>query len=277
MKKITIFTFLTLVLFLSATKMGIELNQNGFSYASFCFITASHILKLVFLVALVWFMYKGVSLFDETIVLQIFLGILCFPFFFISCAGTLISGREILNLSRPTRPDAFIEDQSSVQKLTDLANEMIKRKTVFWIGNGLGFIFSIRYEDGDYQFDSRLIPQDCDFNEPVAAEDMSKMNHPDLPFQSSALKPTDQKILDPNDYAFCKRASSIIRKIGFDNIKLYHDHNVVQYQIYDFIGWDNGGYYVYYFCPNTTLPEEFKYEKKLNDNWYYIREPRFKK
>ena len=278
MKKITALALLMFVLFISVQKIGIELIQSGFGRAGFNFIITSHILKVIFLISLIIFMFKGVCCLVEHWGFRVILGFWCIPLFFVSCTATMFSGRIIHNLSRPTRPDLFIKDQSSVQKLIDLANEMIQKKNVFWVGNGLDrFIFSIRHGEEGYQFDSKLIPHNYDFNEPVKAEDMSKVHHLDLPFQSGDLKPTDKIVLDPNDYAFCKRASKIIRKIGFDNVKLYPEQNVVQYQVCDLIGWDNGGYYVYYFCPNTTLPEKFKYEKKLNEHWYYIWESRFPK
>jgi hypothetical protein len=163
-----------------------------------------------------------------------------------------------------------------MSQLTDLANEMIQRQRISWVGNSqYRFVFVIRYGNVGYQVASTVIPKDCDFRQPVPAEDMSKVRHLDLPFFSNAFKPTDRVLLDPNDYAFCRRASDLIRRIGFDNVRLYPEHNVVQYQIYDFIGWDNGWRYVYYFCPTGALPKSFSYTQQLNANWYYVRKPRF--
>jgi hypothetical protein len=276
MKKLAVFTFLAVLLFIISQKVGIECKQSGFEIAGFCFIIISHILKLLFLILLILFMNKGLGRLNTG--LKILLGFLCVPIFFVSCAATMISGRHILYLSRPERPAAFIKDKAAVDKLTDLANEMIQNKKTFWIGNGRdGFIFGIQYEDGKYQFDSKLITHNHDFSKPVVAEDMSEVSHPDLPVLSKGLQITDRKILDPNDYAFCKRASRISRKIGFDNIELYPEKNVVQFQIHNFIGWDNGWYNIYYFHPGDTLPEEFKYKTRLNTNWYYIIKPRFPK
>ncbi|MHC4228932.1 MAG: hypothetical protein ACYSWW_26365 [Planctomycetota bacterium] len=165
-----------------------------------------------------------------------------------------------------------------VNELSELADEMITQPRVFWVGNNVEhFIFSLKYDDGNYSFNSKSISTGHDFTQPVWAEDMSKAAHVDLPFIDNSLKLTNQKLVDHNEYTFCKRASSVIRKNGFSNIKLYPESNVVQYQIYDFIGWDNGSYYVYYYCPDTHLPSDFKYKKKLNSNWYFIREPRFQK
>jgi hypothetical protein len=127
----------------------------------------------------------------------------------------------------------------------------------------------------EYQFASTLIPGDHDFSKPVDAEDTSKVHHFDSPFLSNALEPTDKVLLDPNDYAFCKRASEIIRRIRFDNVQLYPQHNIVQYQIHDFLGWDEGTRYIYYFGPAGTLPEDFSYTRQLTPNWYYTQEPRF--
>lgn len=276
MKKLAFFTFLAVPLFLVSQKVGIECKQSGFEIAGFCFIIISHILKLLFLILLILLMNKGLGRFKTGF--SILLGLLCIPIFFVSCAATMFSGRIILDLSRPARPAAFMKDQVAVDKLTDLANEMIQHKKIFWVGNGRGrFIFGIQYEDGKYQFNSQLIPRNHDFSKPVGAEDMSEVSHPDLPILSNELQITDRKILDPNDYAFCKRASRIIRKIGFDNIELYPEKNVVQFQIHNFIGWDNGWNNIYYFHHSDTLPEEFEYKTRLNSNWYYIIKPRFPK
>ena len=276
MKKLAAFTFLAVPLFLISQKVGIECKQSGFEIAGFCFIGISQILKLSFLILLILFMNKGIGPLRTGF--SILLGFLCIPIFFVSCAATMISGRYILYLSRPERPAAFMKDQAAVDKLTDLANEMIQNKKIFWIGNGRDrFIFGIQYEDGEYQFDSNLIPFNYDFSKPVGAEDMSEVFHYDLPVQNKDLQITDKKILDPNDYAFCKRASRITRRIGFDNIKLYPEKNVVQFQIRNVIGWDNGWYNIYYFHPGDTLPEEFEYKTRLNSNWYYIIKPRFSK
>lgn len=275
MKKLTVSTGLAVFLFLVLQKAGIECRQSGFALAGLCLVIASHILKLTFLVLLIVLMKRGVGRLDR---LRMLLGILCLPIFLVSCAATLTSGRIVLNLSRPTRPDVFIRDHSTVGRLEDLAHEMIQGKRVFWVGNARDhFIFSIKYEDGDYRFDSRLVPDDHDFKKPFAAEDMSKVRHHDLPFQGDALRPTDKKVLNPEHYEFCRRASGVIRKIGFDNVKLYPDSNVVQYQICDFLGWEYGEYFVYYFCPENPLAEEFRYSKKLNSNWYFIRHGRFAK
>ena len=276
MKKLTVSTFLVIPLFLIFQKVGIECKQSGFEIVGLCFIIISHILKLLFLILLILFMNKGLGRLKTG--LKIFLGFLCIPIFFVFCAATMISGRIVLDLSRPARPAAFMKDQVALDKLTDLANEMIQNRRIIWICNGRSrFIFGIQYEDGKYQFDSNLIPINHDFSKSVGAEDMSKVSHHDLPVQSKNLQITDKKILDPNDYAFCKRASRIIRKIGFDNIKLYPDINVVQFQIHNFFGWDNGWYNIYYFHPGDALPEEFEYKTRLNSNWYYILQPRFSK
>jgi hypothetical protein len=276
MRKLALSTLLAVVLFITLQKAGIECTQSGFPVFGSCLVLSSHILKVMFLILLVLLLSKALQ--QSNTVLRILLGILCLPLLLVSCSLTLISGRIILNMSRPAIPGSFIKDQSAVDQLSRLANEMIGIKKVFWVGNGRDrFVFGIEYEDGDYQFDSRFVPDNYDFSKPLGAEDMSQAHHDDLPFQSGSLQFTDKKILDPKDYDFCKRASGIIRKIGFDNIKLYRNKDVVQYQIHDFIGWDNGSYYIYYFCPRDTLPDEFTYSKKLNSNWYYISKPRFER
>ena len=144
MKKLMVTTFLAVPLFLISQKVGIEFMQSGFVNAGFCFIVISHILKLMFLILLILFMVKGLGRLNKGF--RILLGILCLPIFFVSCTVTMISGRIILDLSRPARPGVFIKDQSAVNKLTGLANEMIQNKRIFWIGNGWGrFFFSIKY------------------------------------------------------------------------------------------------------------------------------------
>jgi len=276
LKKLAVATILAVFLFITLQKAGIECMQNGFWEFGVLLTVLSHILKVIFLILLILLMIKTVR--RSNIAFGIPLSILCLPIFFISCGITVTSGRIILNMSRPARPQSLIKDRPAVDKLTRLANEMIGMRRIFWIGNGRNhFIFSIEYEDGKYQFDSRLVPDNYDFSKPLEAEDMSKVHHFDLPFQSNTLRPTDKKFLDPNDYDFCKRASGIIRKIGFDNVKLYLNQGVVQYQICDFLGWDNGCYYIYYFCPGDKLPDEFTYGKKLSSNWYFISMPRFEK
>ena len=153
---------------------------------------------------------------------------------------------------------------------------MLQKQRITWVGNSRHrSVFAIRYGNAEYQFASTQITKDQDFHMPVETEDTSKVQHLDLPCQSKALEPTDEVLLDPNDYAFCKRASRIIRRIGFDNVQLYAEHNVVQFQIYDLIGRDNGWRYVYYFSPTGTLPVDFTYTQPLNANWYFAREPRF--
>jgi len=190
--------------------------------------------------------------------------------------ATLLSGMIMLDGSRPSRPTVFLRDPSAIKESTGLANEMIEKQRITWVGNSRHrFVFAIRYENAEYQFASTQITKDQDFHMPVDAEDMSKVRHVDLPFMSQALEPTDKVLLDPNDYAFRQRASKTIRQIGFDNMQLHPEHNVVQFQIYDFIGWDSGWRYVYYFSPAGTLPEDFTHTQQLNANWYFARKPRF--
>ena len=276
MKRKAIYVLVTIILFSIFQKIGIECSQHGFATAGFYFVVVANLLKLAFLVLLIVFLgFTTRSLKNPGI--RLLFGILCIPIFVISFGITLISGRIILNNSRPAKPGIFINNKSTVRELTDLANDMIQKKKIFWVGNGRShFIFGISYKDAGYRFSSSLVSKDYDFNEPAPAEDISKVQHLDLPGQRS-FSPTDKILLDPNDYSFCKKASEKIRLIGFDNVKLYPEQNVVQFQIYDFIGWDSGYYLIYYFCPETVLPEEFKYTQKLDANWYYAKMPRFSK
>ncbi len=263
------------LLFPILQRIGIECSQYGFTLAGSCLISAANLLKPTFLILLV-VLFVALARLHPNRWVQFLLGVLCLPVFLISCATTVSSGRIMLNASRPTRPDRFMRDQAAVGRLTDLANEMIEKQRITWVGNSrYRFVFDIRYGNVDYQFASTHIPQPHDFRTPVDAEDMSKVHHVNLPFLSQALEPTDQVLLDPNDYAFCERASRIIRRIGFDNVMLYPEHNVVQFQIYDFLGWDTGWRHVYYFSPSGTLPADFTWDQQLNANWYFARKPRF--
>ncbi|MHC4543284.1 MAG: hypothetical protein ACYTDW_17255 [Planctomycetota bacterium] len=204
--------------------------------------------------------------------------VLSFPFVMFICSLQMyISYRVVLNNSRPAYSKWFFKNKTLVDELTGLSQELISKENVFWIGNSgwSSFIFGIKYPDSDYLFSSVDIPTNFDSKKLIIAEDKAKVEHLDLPFQFGH-QPTVFKVLDPNDYAFCERANSLIRKVGFHNVKLYPEENLVQYQIYDFIGWDGGRYYIYYYSPQGSLPNDLKYDRKLNDNWYYCIRPRFK-
>jgi hypothetical protein len=87
---------------------------------------------------------------------------------------------------------------------------------------------------------------------------------------------SDSKIIDQNDLEICSRSSTIIRRIGFDDVKFYPEPNIVRYEIHETLGWDSPVYYyIYYYLPDAQLPGNFKYESKLNDNWYFDSKPRF--
>ena len=236
---------------------------------------ASNLLKLLLFILLAVMFFLALVSFIRNGLLQILILLGCLPIGLFCFVAILFSGRYVLNASRPLDPDKFFENSSAVEDLTEVSAAMISKDNVFWIGNGTkSFIFGITYKDGNYRFHSMDIPQDCNFKNPIPAEDANEITHLDLPFQPGH-RTTDKKILDPNDYYFCRDVSSFIRKIGFDNIKLYREFRVVQYQIYDFYGWDGGSYYIYYFTPDGMLPEEFTYDKKLSDNWYFDIHPRF--
>jgi hypothetical protein len=263
------------MLFPTLQKAGIECDQHGLALAGSCLVSVANMLKPGFLILLTILAIDLAHRPRNRFVL-VLVAIASLPPLLVASLATVLSGWIILDLSRPVRPEAFLRDAAAVNRLTALANEMAQRQRITWVGNSrYRFVFAIRYGNAEYQFTSMLIPRGHDFHMPVEAEDMSKVRHYDLPFQSHALQPTDRVLLDPNDYAFCRQASETIRRIGFDNIELYPEHSVVQYQIYEFIGWDNGWRYVYYFSPTGTLPEDFTYTQQLNTNWYFARKPRF--
>jgi hypothetical protein len=204
--------------------------------------------------------------------------VLSFPFVMFICALQMdTSYMNVLDYYRPIDPDRFLNNKEFVNELSRLSQEIIRKENVFWIGNSgwSSFIFGIKYPDSDYLFSSVDIPANFDSNKLIPAEDKGKVEHLDLPFQPGH-QATNFKVLDPNDYAFCERANSLIRKVGFHNVKLYPEENIVQYRIHDFIGWDAGRYYIYYYSPQGIIPSDFKYDRKLNDNWYYSSRPRFK-
>ena len=206
--------------------------------------------------------------------------VVCFIFFllptlFFGAVFLGITYKYILNAWRPTNPDRFIVDSVLVAQLEELSRELIQKENIFWVGNGWdGFTSGITKDANDYLFDSRHIPEKYNFTEPIPVENMAKVKHLDLPFQPG-FQPTVRKVLDQSNYVLCKSVSELIRKVGFHNVKLYPEYKVVQFQIYDFYGWDGGQYYVYYFSEDESLPKEFQYDKKLDDNWYFDKHPRF--
>jgi hypothetical protein len=275
-RKLDIAILLSLVLFILLHKAGIELIQREIASIGEVLIWISHVLKVAFLILLL--RQYGNSFDNAPATRKVLLTVGAIPFFIVSCSMTMMSGRIILNASRPTNPNRLINNPGMLSELSNLADDMLTQPRVFWVGNGVDhFIFSIKYSDGDFNFSSQNIPSEFDFSKPVGAEDMSKAVHFDSPFLENSLQISDQRVVDANEYAFCKRASRIIRKHGFDNIKLYPEHSIVQYQIYDFLGWDNGCYHVYYYCPDSNLPSEYKFSKQHNPQWFFNREPRFKK
>lgn len=263
------------LLFPVLQKAGIECSQHGFAVAGSCLVSGANLLKPGFLILLMALLIDLWHLPAHRF-LRVPLVVLYIPVLLVVSLATVLSGRIIQDISCPIRPDMFMQDQTAVEALTKLANEMIHKQHITWVGNSqYRFVFALRFGNAEYQFASTHIPPHYDFRTPVEAEDMSKVQHFDSLFLNNALKPTDKVLLDPNDYAFCGRVSKTIRRIGFDNMQLYPKHNVVQFQIYDFIGWDNGWRYVYYFCPSSTLLDGFTYDRQLNANWYFARKPRF--
>jgi len=265
MKRRAICVLAVALLFPVFQKAGIECSQHGFALAGSCLVSAANILKAVFLVLLLALLV-GVSRFHPKRLVQVLAGVLCVPVFLISCTATLLSGMIILDQSRPVRPAIFMRDPASVRELGDLANEMIRRARVFGIGSKqYQFMFAIHYGDVDYRFASTHISKDYDISKAVDAEDTSKVRQVIF---SPVFQPTNKVLLDPNDYAFCKQASETLRRIGFDNVQLYDENDIVQYEIDVFFG-HNGTRYIYYFCPAGTPPEGIRCEQ-LDANWYYL-------
>jgi hypothetical protein len=262
------------ILFVVLTKISVEMGKRSLFNAAIAFRISSFIFYVCFGISLL-------AIFIKLAVTNRFLIALIYLFLFVvSCpclsVNYLILDRGILNRSRPVNPNRFMEEHSTVKKLSALSEEMIQKRNIFWVGNGpRDFTFGITCADGNYLFYSSNIPKGYKFDTPVLVEDTNKVRHLDLPFQPG-FKGKDSKVLNEDDYKFCARASSLIRRIGFDNVKLYTEPNIVQYQIYDFMGWDAGSYYVYFYSPGGQLPGEFKYDQKLNDNWYYCSRPRFR-
>ena len=254
---------------------SIKLRQYGF-YSIGCAALLAYIaISIAFIICCIFTFFHSFMSTGFTILLTI----ISFPVVMFFCSVfMMVSYRIALDYSRPASPDWFSNNKKLVDKLTGLSQELIKKENVHWVGNSgwWDFVFGIKYPDGVYLFCSANIPTNFDSKRLIPAEDTTKVNHLDLPFQPG-FQPTDQHSLDPNDYAFCERVDKLIRRVGFHNIKLYSEENIVQYQIYNLWGWDNGCYYIYYYSPRGKLPDEFKYDRKLDNNWYYCRRPRFER
>ena len=270
MKKRAICVLVVALLFPVLQKAGIECDQHGLAVAGSCLTSAANILKPIFLILLVAFLVLASRLHPNSAV-QAFVALLSGALFFLSCGTTVLSGRIILNLSRPAWPGTFTRDQAAVRELTDLAHEMIQGARVFWIGNEpFQFLFAVHYPDADYRFASSRIAEGGDLGHPVDAEDTSKVAQAIF---RPLFRPTDKALLGPNDYEFCKRASKTIRRIGFDSVQLHREQNIVQYEIDDFLG-HHGMRYIYCFSPESKPPEGFQWEQ-LSVNWYFVRKPGF--
>jgi len=254
-------------------QLGIELQQNGSFKIAFYTIILS---VLLFIISTMYLLFVVLKIIFRSKIVAILCFLACFfPTLFFSSAFLYANYKIILNTKRPTDPNRFISNRPLVTQLTSFSEELIQKQNVFWVGNGWDhFIFGITYCDSNFRFHSDDIPENHNFAKPIPSEDAAKVEHLDLPFQPGHQR-TGLRVLDPNDYAFCKRASALIRRVGFHNVKLYHEDNIVQFQIYDFCGWDSGRYYIYYFSKDGTLPIKFEYDRKLNDNWYYDVSPRF--
>jgi len=263
-----------LILSLLTTKISIELQQHSYFSIAFYLSIFTQIVKIFFLISCFRFLVFIINKFIKNILLQVavaFLGVFVFLVVFIFVL--IFPGRMVLNASRPIHPEDFIADSSQVDQLTQLSYELIRKKNIFWISNrGDNIVFGIRYKDHNFLYDTEYIPKEYDFTQPLPVEDAEKVS--DYPFRSG-LHPTDQQVLSRDDYGFCLRGSKCIRKVGFNSVELYEDVNIVRYEIRDFYGWDGGWYYIYYFSPTGILTEEFEYEKKLDNHWYFLKEDRF--
>jgi hypothetical protein len=272
--KLCVLGVVLFIFFLVLTKIDIELEQWSLLSAAFVTHICSLLLYICFgILVVVIFIKSAVT--NRFLVALIYLGLLAA---FCPCLslGYIVISRNILNASRPVNAEHFIKERLAVEQLSDLSKEMIQKRSIYWVGNGpSGFTFGMSCADGNYLFYSNKIPNNYKFDTPIPVEDTNKVRHLDLPFQPG-FQGKDLKVLNEGDYKFVVRTSALIRRIGFDNIKLYPEPNIVQFQIYDFLGWDNGSYYIYYYSPDGQIPDEFKYSEKLNDNWYYDARPRFR-
>lgn len=258
-------------------KLRVEFAQNGFFLISSIANIIAQILKLSFVVLLICSLCKVIAYFMKSVMLRIIGVILSVLIVFLSLSILLVISRIILNNSRPASPEYFTVNFALVDQLSQLSQEMILRENIFWVGNGdSDFVCGVSLEDGDYRFNSDDILAGHDFSRALPAEDASKVQHFDSPF-NPGHQSIDSKILSVENYKFCSRASSLIRKIGFDNVKLYRGEGVVQYAIYDFLGWDEGMYYFYFYSSSGILSEDFVFDQKLNEHWFYWRRDRFLK
>jgi hypothetical protein len=154
-----IYVLAVVLLFPFLQKAGIECSQHGYAISGSWLVSLANILKVVFLVLLIALLVAATRRYRNPFV-QFLVAALFLPLFLLSCTVTTFSGRIILNASRPAWPQVFIRDQSAVSQLTDLANEMIQRRRVTWVGNSRWrFVFDIN--DGDAARPARATKNAC--------------------------------------------------------------------------------------------------------------------
>ncbi|MGD0572429.1 MAG: hypothetical protein ABSB11_05355 [Sedimentisphaerales bacterium] len=265
---------LLFIFFVISTKIGVEMEKRSLFNAAIAFRISSFIFYLCFVISFLTIFIKMAV--TNNLLLALFylllIAVSC------PCLSVLYLNfdRAILNLSRPTFPERFIKNPVTVKQISSLAEELISRRNIYWVENrGRESIYGIGFTDGAYIFNSCNIPKDYRFDIPVKSEEINLERYIALPDMSNK-RTSGSKVIDKYDYEVCTRASALIRRIGFDDVKFYPEPNIVRYEIRDTLGWDSPVYYyVYYYSQSTQPPDNFKYESKLNDNWYFDSKPRF--
>ena len=260
--------------FLVLTKVGVEMEKRSLFNPAIAFRIFAFIFYLGFMFCfLIIFIKLAVT--NNVLLALIYIGLFLASFGFFA-VNYLLFDRAVLNFSRPTSPERFIKNPVIVKQLSSLAEELISRRNIYWVENRWReSIYGIGFTDGAYIFNSCNIPEDYRFDIPVKSEGVNLERYIASPYTSNK-QTSGSKVIDKYDYQICTHASALIRRIGFDNVKLYPEPNIVRYEIHDQLGWDSPVYYyVYYYSHSTQLPENFKYEIKLNDNWYIDSKQRF--
>jgi len=273
--KMGVLCILLFIFFVILTKIGVEMEKRSLFNAAIAFRISSFAFYVCFMISFFTIFVK-LAVTNRFLIALIYIG-LFFVFFGCLSSHYLILNRDIQRISRPTFPERFISNSVVVQQLSSLSEELISRRHIYWVQNRWKrFIFGIGYADGTWVFNSQNIPKDYKFDIPVKVEDIGFVRSLKL-YGMPNKQTSDSKVVDKNDFEFCARASALIRRIGFDDVKFYPEPNIVRYEVHDTLGgWDSPVYYyVYYYSQSTQLPDNFKYESKLNDNWYFDSEPRF--
>ena len=272
--KLCVLGVVLFIFFLVLTKVGVEMEKRSLFNPAIAFRISAFIFYLGFMICfLIIFVKLAVT--NNVLLALIYIGLFLASFGFFA-VHYLLFNKAVLNFSRPTSLERFIKNSVILKQLSSLAEELISRRNIYWVENRrTESIYGIGFTDGAYIFNSCNIPKDYRFDIPVKSEGVNLERYITLPYTSNK-RTSGLKVIDKYDYEFCTRASALIRRIGFDDVKFYPEPNIVRYEIHDQLGFDSPVYfYEYYYSQSAKPPDNFKYKIKLSDNWYFDSEPRF--